>query len=52
MTFEEWLKAVDKILERRVGLSSWEMPDADWWDMWENMLSPDEAIAASRLLTV
>tara|TARA_Y100000310_G_C20471772_1_gene710427 strand:+ start:106 stop:318 length:213 start_codon:yes stop_codon:yes gene_type:complete len=42
--FEEWMKAVDDVLENKVGLSSSCMRDRLWYDSYEAGETPEEAI--------
>ena len=42
-SFEEWMKQVDAILERRLGLSSLDLPDVCYADMYEGEDSPGRA---------
>jgi hypothetical protein len=45
MKFETWMAAVDIILTKRFGMTSADMPDWCWWDLWDENLTPSEAIA-------
>ena len=38
--FEYWMKRVDDELNRKCGLMSDDLPDMDYWDMWESGRSP------------
>lgn len=39
-TFPEWMKAVDEIIERRLGLSSADLPDCCYRDWYDEGVSP------------
>lgn len=41
MTFDEWLKEVDKILMKRIGLTQDCLPDWLSYDTWETGTSPE-----------
>lgn len=41
--FKTWLRNVDAVLNRRVGLISEDLPDWDYWTAWANGYSPAEA---------
>jgi len=43
LTFEDWMKKVDKIIESRVGLSSDDLPDVCYRDWYDDGISPDRA---------
>lgn len=43
--FTAWMNAVDKQLERELGLPSDDLPDFYWADMHEDGLTPIEAVA-------
>lgn len=49
MTFESWLEAVDKIFIKHTGLDRDSFPDQDYWNMWEDEYTPEEAFATSIL---
>ena len=42
--FEEWMKAVDAVLLKKVGLTSDDMRDREWLSAYETGESPEEAI--------
>ena len=44
MSFEDWMKNVDRILIGKIGLSSRDLVDRDWWCAWDDELDPAEAI--------
>lgn len=43
MTFNKWMDKVDEILLAQFGVTSTELPDQLWYDMYED-LSPQEAV--------
>lgn len=47
-TFEEWLKQVNAILLREFGLSSEDLPDQLYADMYEDGLTAQECVEAVR----
>lgn len=44
MSFEHWMKGVDAILVSKVGLSSSDLVDRDWWCAWNDEMEPLDAI--------
>lgn len=42
MTFENWIKEVDKILISTCGLGHDDLPDMAYWDCWDDGLTPQE----------
>lgn len=42
MTFQEWLKEVDRVLIRNSGLSRNDLPDWDYWEAYECEISPEQ----------
>lgn len=44
--FTAWLKRVDALCIRRVGVSILDLPDACWADMFEDGLRPGQALAS------
>tara|TARA_R110002020_G_scaffold414874_3_gene624338 strand:+ start:1547 stop:1756 length:210 start_codon:yes stop_codon:yes gene_type:complete len=42
--FEEWMKAVDDVLENKVGLNSDDMRDREWLSAYEAGETPEQAI--------
>ena len=47
MTFENWMNAVDKAFQDITGLDRDSWPDQDYWSMWEEELTPREAVAST-----
>ena len=43
MTFKAWMSKVNGIVESNVGLSTDDLPDVGYYDMFEDGLSPSEA---------
>ena len=48
MTFSEWMRKVDEILNRKCGLDSRDLPDVCYRDMYDDGMSPRSA--ASKAL--
>lgn len=44
-TFDEWMKEVDNILARTVGLTSLDLPDCPYHDWYEDGVTPRSAAA-------
>jgi hypothetical protein len=44
-TFEDWMKAVDNYLSNTCGLSSLDLPDVCYMDMYDDGSSPRSAAA-------
>lgn len=44
MTFEQWYKACDGIVSRKLGVGVDDLPDACWRDYYDDGMSPSEAI--------
>lgn len=42
-TLEAWLRDVDKVLIRRCGLTTGDLADQCYWDMWNDEVAPSEA---------
>lgn len=40
--FAKWLRKVDEISSRQIGLSIFDLEDYDWWSIFENGLSPHD----------
>lgn len=40
MTFKGWMVQVDGILEAKLGLTSRDLPDLDYYDMFEDGMTP------------
>jgi hypothetical protein len=40
LPFEDWKERVDATIVRLVGLGSDDLPDCNYWDMWERGVSP------------
>lgn len=47
MTFENWLKAVDKAFVRIAGMSRDCWPDQDYYNMFESGETPTDAVIAA-----
>lgn len=45
MTFEQWMKAVDREVEAIIGLSVHDLADADFRSWFEDEMEPEEAAA-------
>lgn len=43
MDFEVWKEKVDAILENSIGLTSDDLPDICYWDLWESGVTPRAA---------
>ena len=43
MTFKQWMKRVDRLLESALGLSSMDLVDQCWRDMFDDGITPREA---------
>jgi len=39
-TFEQWMKLVDKAVEAKIGMTTMDLPDIDFYDAYENGKSP------------
>ena len=48
MTFSEWMKRVDAVLVRICGMGSDDLPDVDYWELFDN--DSDPAYAALHAL--
>tara|TARA_R110002020_G_C15921757_1_gene742917 strand:- start:302 stop:511 length:210 start_codon:yes stop_codon:yes gene_type:complete len=46
--FDAWMNRVDRILIASIGLSSNDMPDCCWRDMFQDDMTPDDAIELSN----
>lgn len=44
MTFEVWMKEVNKVVESKVMLSTDDLPDWTWMDSYEDGATPKEAV--------
>ena len=42
-TFKQWMGAVDAIISRRFGMTSSDLADTTYWDMWNDEMTPAEA---------
>ena len=42
-TFTQWMGAVDAIISRRFGMTSSDLADTTYWDMWNDEMTPAEA---------
>lgn len=40
MTFKQWMTNVDKHMCNYTGLTSDDLPDLNYWDMWYSEVSP------------
>lgn len=47
LTFEEWCGSVDRELQRIVGLDAVDLPDVDYYMMWDAQRSPFFAARAA-----
>ena len=45
MTFPQWMQTVDQLLEAALGLSSNDLVDQCWRDMFDDGMPPREAVA-------
>ena len=45
LTFKQWMKRVDRLLESALGLSSMDLSDKCWRDMFDDGITPREAAA-------
>lgn len=43
MKFEEWIRLVDTILYESIGLNSHDLPDIDYWNMYNSNKTPKGA---------
>jgi hypothetical protein len=41
--FDRWMKRVDEVIERRLMITSEDLPDVDYYGMFDSSLSPSEA---------
>lgn len=48
VTFEQWMQAVDQIIERLSGLTYLDLPDYPYYDWYEANITPKSA--ATRVL--
>lgn len=44
MKFEQWIEQVDEIMIELVEIDSGSTPDWDWWDTWNEGVSPMKAV--------
>ena len=44
-TFEAWMKEVDRVLVQRIGFTHEDCRDRCWYDMYDDELSPEEAVS-------
>jgi len=44
MTYEQWIKEVDTLLNKRYGMSSDSLPDYDWYGEFDGENEPDESV--------
>jgi hypothetical protein len=44
MTFEQWMKKVDRLLENVLGIGSSDMRDRLWRDAYDDESTPEQAI--------
>jgi hypothetical protein len=44
MDFEQWMRKVDSVLLRRIGVTSGDCRDRLWRDHFEDELTPEEAV--------
>jgi len=51
MSYQLWLVQLDRALERLAGLSYTELPDQNWWDMWDSGLAPGHAARKALIET-
>ena len=42
-SFDEWMAEVDSAIENEVYMISDDLPDVDYWDMWDGGTYPIEA---------
>ncbi len=42
-TLKEFMAEIDKIIGSRFGISVHDLADANFWDMWDDEMSPSEA---------
>lgn len=43
LTFKQWMKRVDRLLKSALGLSSTDLSDKCWRDMFDDGITPREA---------
>lgn len=43
MTFKEWLAEVNTFLVALCGMGSDDLPDQDYWNMWNDEVDPEDA---------
>lgn len=43
-TFDEWKRLVDRAVVKRSGIGCDDLPDVDYWQMWNDGTSPDDAM--------
>jgi hypothetical protein len=44
-TFDQWMRAVNAIVRRRLGVNASDLADRDWRQDWRDELTPAEAVA-------
>ena len=44
MTFEQWIKEVDKVMEKKIHLAHDDLPDWHWMDAFDDGDTPKEAV--------
>ena len=41
--FKQWMADIDAIISKRFGISSSDLADTTYWDMWNDEMTPTEA---------
>ena len=42
-TLKQWMAEIDAIISKRFGISSSDLADTTYWDMWHDEMTPTEA---------
>ena len=42
-TLKQWMAEIDAIISKRFGISSSDLADTTYWDMWNDEMTPTEA---------
>ena len=47
-SFEEWKNEVDRVLEEKTGMTSSDLPDINYYGLWEEGVSPKSAALKAK----
>lgn len=50
IVFAKWMRKVDSLLVNEIGLESIDLPDIDWWEMFDQGFTADGAISAGKVI--